>query len=287
MRRKLILSGIIAVLTVGFVMMLPGMVEDAYRQGAGSFLGWGLTLSAAERAGVVYAALFILGSFVPVFGIVILLLFYAFSIGSARRIVSFSTALILCGIAFHALAAVQLGEETSIAIAGSTLLWVAIGVVFCLLVALIATTKRLWPRREPDQDSHTDPTRQPTPRMTRDTRNVVLRILFKTIASLAWLFVMFLLIDYFDNLIDYFDNQGVAGDVTAWIILVIACGPLAYLWGPARLRAPLRDWARSRAPRWDRVATWLSREWRLLPFYIAAVLVSLAALRYIFSEPAE
>jgi hypothetical protein len=36
-----------------------------------------------------------------------------------------------------------------------------------------------------------------------------------------------------------------------------------------RLRRPVLDWIRS---------------WRLAPFYAAAILVSIAALRYIFSE---
>ena len=59
----------------------------------------------------------------------------------------------------------------------------------------------------------------------------------------------------------------------SWAIL-IAAPALFYLWASVPRRARVRD----------RFRHWLSRDWRLVPFYAAAILVSIAALRYILSE---
>jgi hypothetical protein len=57
----------------------------------------------------------------------------------------------------------------------------------------------------------------------------------------------------------------------AWALVALTYVPfVAYLWMPTERRESAHDW--------------FSREWRLVPFYVAAALVSLAALRYIFSD---
>ena len=45
-----------------------------------------------------------------------------------------------------------------------------------------------------------------------------------------------------------------------------------------------KGWSERCARARDRFRRWLSWDWRLVPFYVAAILVSIAALRYILSE---
>lgn len=161
MRTKLILGGIIALLTAGFLFILPGSVEFAYQQGTGFAYDRELTRSgltdeqsltsgthhlrveAAKRAGVVYAALFVAGFHIPLFVMIILLFLYAFSMGSAKLILCGSAALICSGIAFSTLAQIQFGKDALFAFAGSAGVWALISVFLCLLLALIWATKRL------------------------------------------------------------------------------------------------------------------------------------------------
>jgi len=165
MRTKLILGGIIALLTAGFLFILPGVVEHAYRQGTGfaydrELTSSGLTseqsratgthhlrVEAAKRAGVVYAALFVAGFHIPLFGIVILSLFYACSMSSAKRILCGTTALICSGIAFSTVAQIQFGNDALAAITGSAGVWALISIFLCILFALISATKRFINRK--------------------------------------------------------------------------------------------------------------------------------------------
>lgn len=165
MRTKLILGGITALLTAGFLFILPGVVEHAYRQGTGfaydrELTSSGLTseqsrasgthhlrVEAAKRTGVVYAALFIAGFHIPLFGIVILLLFYAFSKASAKLLLCGTAALICSGTAFSTLAQIQFGNDALAAITGSAGVWVLISVFLGILFALIWATKRFLKRK--------------------------------------------------------------------------------------------------------------------------------------------
>jgi len=95
------------------------------------------------------------------------------------------------------------------------------------------------------------------------------RIFAKTVVSVGVLFFLLLANDYLS------DQAHVIGVATGWAFVILIYGPtLICVWGPARLRTPVLDWIRS----------WLPRDWRLVPFYAAAILVSIAALRYIFSD---
>lgn len=102
MQKKRILGIVIALLTVGFLAMLPGIAEEAYKQGLVEAYERELTasglsveqslssgthhlrLEAAKRAGVISSALIVIGFHIPLFGIVILCLLYVFSVGSTK-----------------------------------------------------------------------------------------------------------------------------------------------------------------------------------------------------------
>lgn len=107
-------------------------------------------------------------------------------------------------------------------------------------------------------------------------KSFALKIVAKAVASVGLFFVALILI----VLVGFLSVPRGISDSTAWAILIAVYVPgLFYLWGSAPL------WARVR----DGVRLWLARDGRLVPFYVAAILVSIAALRYIlsgwFAEP--
>ncbi|GMR03576.1 MAG: hypothetical protein BMS9Abin22_077 [Gammaproteobacteria bacterium] len=160
MQKKQILGIVIALLTVGFLAMLPGIAEEAYKQGLveayeRELTASGLTmeqslssethhlrLETAKRAGIIYAALFISGFHLPLLGIVILLLLYTFSVGSTKIILFTTLATILVGITLIMLSQIQYGKNPEAAFYSSIGIWMFVAILFGVIIALIWTTKR-------------------------------------------------------------------------------------------------------------------------------------------------
>lgn len=116
--------------------------------------------------------------------------------------------------------------------------------------------------RAPAENSHGGAT------AFRARPNVALSIVVKAAASVALLFAIAFIPDLLYDA--HMIREG-----TAWAILALAYVPAVfYVWAPSSLRARARGG----------IGRWFSRNGRLVPFYVAAILVSLAALRYIFSE---
>lgn len=169
MRRKLVLSAIVVLLSLGFLLILPGTIRHAYDYGRVLAYDRELTITGltseqsrlsethhmrveeANRAGVIYAALSV-GAFpVPVFFIIILSFLYAFSVGSKKLIFTGVVSSIVGGIAFSTLARVSLGNNMQDAFVGSALAWVffilLVGITCALLWAMLWVTKRAFRRK--------------------------------------------------------------------------------------------------------------------------------------------
>ena len=98
---------------------------------------------------------------------------------------------------------------------------------------------------------------------------IAFRVFAKTVVSIGLLFLLLLANDFLS------DQAHLVGVATGWAILILCYAPtLVYVWGPASLGTSVTN----------EIRRWLRREWRLVPFYAAAILVSIAALRYILGK---
>lgn len=135
-------------LTAGFFAMLPGIAEKAYQQGlvesyerevTASGLTWEqsissethhLRLETAKRTALISAALIVIGFHIPLFGIVILCLLYAFSVVSTKITFFATLGAILVAIPLTILSQVQYGKNPEAAFYSSIGIWMFVATLF-------------------------------------------------------------------------------------------------------------------------------------------------------------
>ena len=148
--------------------MLPGIAEEAYKQGLVEAYERELTasglsveqslssgthhlrLEAAKRAGVISSALIVIGFHIPLFGIVILCLLYVFSVGSTKIILLTTLATILVAMPLTMFSQIQYGKNLEAAFYSSIGIWTFVAILFGVMIALIWTTKRFLRKSQPN-----------------------------------------------------------------------------------------------------------------------------------------
>jgi len=169
MNRKIIGISSLVLITVAFIMMIPGTWQHAFKIGAGKTyseelkrLGLSVEqpipnevrqslISVAYRVGIIYAILSLLGFNLPIFMLLFLLIAYSFGLTdrySSKLVIGFVVGIILFGVTCFPLSLLQLGKSLEASVYATIGIWTLACFFLGGVFSVVWLIKRLWHRKK-------------------------------------------------------------------------------------------------------------------------------------------